>query len=492
MKRLFFYVFVCSFFIFYISPSLANELKVVNSVPSNGANNVDPFLSEIEICFSAPVKMNSWSFVKTDRGEFPETMGDPYFPDNQTCILPVMLEPGTTYSVGINSMTRKGFKSAADERIAVIPFVLTFTTGREEGKGAPEQTRPQNIKRPSTIASSKNDSSMTIIFRRVSEPREKAFSIIIPDGWQVEGGIFRVDPTAQGGPSQSIAAKLDFTVKKDRQGSVMIRWLPDVLFFDARMSPAGQMGLLPPGSNYQGMTVYPVMPAQQFISQIVFPYAHPQVSNPQVMEQQRLPALAQKFQQRVHAAMPNTTFSYDAAISTFAYREGNNTYKEKIITIIENWGQLGAGMWGNKETFLIRAPKDEYDKWAPIFSVIQDSVVINRQWLMGEIRGQMERSRIARDTQREIQRIDQEIVEHRQKTNAEIHNDMFLNLTDQEEYVNPYTNQVETGSNQWKNRWINESGDVIYSNDDDYDPRTDHRLNRSDFKKSPVRKRFPQ
>ncbi|MBN1850826.1 MAG: hypothetical protein JW932_19815 [Deltaproteobacteria bacterium] len=493
MKRFFIDLFLLSFFfVFCVSSSPANELKVVKTVPSNGSNNVDPFLSEVEIYFSGPIKMNSWSFVKTGRGEFPETMGDPFFPDNRTCILPVMLGPGKTYSIGINSETRKGFKSAADERIAATPYVLTFTTGQEEGKGVPEQTRQQNGNRPSASAVSNTGSLQAIFFRRVSEPREKAFSIVIPDGWQVEGGIFRVDPTAQGGPSQSIAAKLDFAVKKDPQGSVMVRWLPDVLFFDARMSPAGQMGLLPLGSNYQGMTVCPVMPAQQFISQIVFPYAHPQVGSPQPIGQQRLSSLAQKYQERVHAAMPNTTFSYDAAIMTFLYQEGGMTYQEKIFTIIENWGQLGAGMWGNKETFLIRAPKDAYDQWEPIFSLMQNSVMINQQWLMGEIRGQMERSRIVRDTQREIQRIDQEIVEHRQRTNAEIHNDMFLNLTDQEEYVNPYTNKVETGSNQWRNRWINESGDVIYTNDDNYDPRTDHRLNRSDFKRSPVKERFPQ
>jgi hypothetical protein len=33
---------------------------------------------------------------------------------------------------------------------------------------------------------------------------------------------------------------------------------------------------------------------------------------------------------------------------------------------------------------------------------------------------------------------------------------MFLTLTEQEEYVNPYTNEVEVGSNQWKYRWVNE------------------------------------
>ena len=85
-----------------------------------------------------------------------------------------------------------------------------------------------------------------------------------------------------------------------------------------------------------------------------------------------------------------------------------------------------------------------------------------------------------------------EMTSHRQKTNAEIHNDMFLTLTEQEEYINPYINEIELGTNQWQYRWINESGDVIYTDDKDYDPYTDIKLNRSDFKRSNIRKRFPK
>jgi hypothetical protein len=184
-----------------------------------------------------------------------------------------------------------------------IAFCLAYST--EQDKNA-------------TPASGSN----TVIFSRVTEPREHAFSLLIPKGWQIEGGIFRVDPTAQGGPAQSIAAKLDFAARKDGAGTVMIRWLPDVLYFDTRYSPAGQMGLFPPGSNYSGMTVYPLM--------------------------------------------------------------------------------------------------------------------------------------------------------------------------EQEEYVNPYTNEIEIDSNQWRYRWINENEDVIYTDDQDDNPNVDIRLNQSGFKRTPIRKRMGQ
>ena len=493
-----------------VFPLLAGEITVVKTTPRQGARQVDPLLSEIIIVFSAPVKMNSWSFVQTAQGDFPEVVDEPYFPDNRTCVLPVFLEAHRTYSIGINSATRHGFKSAADERIFVTPYVLTFTTGELQAGDdvAPEESNPEERSGADEIKKQEQKSTApamvsggsfvasgslpgTLIFHRRAEPMEKAFSILVPEGWQMEGGIFRVDPTAQGGAAQSIAAKLDFAVKKDKPGSVMIRWLPDVLFFDMRHSPAGQMGLFPPGSNYNGMTVYPLMSALEFIQKVAFPYAHPRAGEIQVVQQKPLPELAQKYQQRVRRMLPQLTFSYDAGLVVFTYRENGVQYREKMLAVIENWGQLGAGMWGNKETFYIRAPEKTLSAWEPVLSIIQGSVVVNRQWLAGEIQGQMTRSKIMLNTQRQVQQLDREILNHRQKTNAEIHNDVFLTLTDQEEYVNPFTKEVEMGSNQWRFRWINKAGDVIYTNDASYDPRTDVHLNRTDFQLSPVRKRFP-
>ena len=116
-------------------------------------------------------------------------------------------------------------------------------------------------------------------------------------------------------------------------------------------------------------------------------------------------------------------------------------------------------------------------------------MIINQQWLAGELRGQLQRTKIYQDTQREIQRIGDEIAKHRQQTVSEIHNDVFLTLTEQEEYVNPYTKQVELGSNQWKYRWINEGGEVIYTDNRYYDPNVDKDLNRSDYKRTPIRPR---
>ena len=328
-----------------------------------------------------------------------------------------------------------------------------------------------------------------LIFHRVTEPNEQAFTLLIPKGWITEGGIFRVNPTAQGGAGQSIAAKLDFTIKKYRQGTVMLRWLPDVFFFDMSCSPAGQMGLFPPGSNYNGMTVYPVLPAEQFIIQIAFPYAHPAAVNVRILSQKKLLQLAQHHLYMARIIQPMIDFSYDAAVANYTYTENGQQYEERMLAVVENWGQAGAGLWGNKETFLIRAPQGQLKRWEPILQEIRTSVIVNQHWLSEEIRGQLTRGGMMNRTMQEMQRIEREIVSHRQQVNAEINHDFFLTLTNREEYVNPFTNQVETGTNQWRFRWENEQGDIIYTNQESYDPNSDVRLHVSGFKRTPIRPR---
>jgi len=231
------------------------------------------------------------------------------------------------------------------------------------------------------------------------------------------------------------------------------------------------------------------VPAGVFLQQVAFPYAHPQAADVQVTATQPAKELAQGYQQRINAMMPGLGFTYDAAVITVHYTENGLAYEEKMVGVIENMGRLGAGMWGNKGTFLVRVPAGEWKKWEQVFSIIIGSVRLEPKWVAGEIQGQIQRGRIVINTQQEMQKIEREMLQHQQRTNAEIHNDMFLTLTDQEEYVNPFTHEVETGSNQWLYRWENENGDVIYTDQADYNPNHDINLHATGFKKTPVRKR---
>jgi hypothetical protein len=82
----------------------------------------------------------------------------------------------------------------------------------------------------------------------------------------------------------------------------------------------------------------------------------------------------------------------------------------------------------------------------------------------------------------------EEIQKGHAETKAKIHHQVQLTLTEQEDYINPYTNEVEMGINQWDYRWVDDLGNVLYTDDEDYNPKIDIELQMDGFQRSRVKK----
>ena len=324
-----------------------------------------------------------------------------------------------------------------------------------------------------------------IHFRKVAEPNEGAFTVLIPSGWKISGGIVRVNPMTAGGPLNSIAAKLDVSISSP-DGRTVLHWFPEMNYFDMRGNPAQAM--FRPGSNYNGAVVWPKSNAATYLQQAVFPRSHPRAASVKVKGTYPLPKVAASYQQVVQRMRIPIQFQFDAALMVVDYQESGVAWQEALYTAVQDWGAAGAGLWSNKDTFSVRTSDGTLEKLGRVITVIVQSVELNPKWVEGEIRGQIKRNEIAIRTQEEIQRLDREIVEHRRRTNSEINNQMYHNLMGTDEYVNPHTKRVEIGSNAWNYRWVNERGEAVYSDDGNMDPE---RLGLRGFVKSPVRKRFP-
>ena len=112
-----------------------------------------------------------------------------------------------------------------------------------------------------------------LVLEKIHEPVQKAFTILKPQGWLVEGGITLWDPIASGGAANAIESKIDFTMKSDPGGTVQIHWLPDIYFVDMTGSMAA--GMFPEGSFNNGMPVLHKMNATTFLQNHLAPYLHP-------------------------------------------------------------------------------------------------------------------------------------------------------------------------------------------------------------------------
>jgi hypothetical protein len=323
-----------------------------------------------------------------------------------------------------------------------------------------------------------------LVLEKIHEPEEKAFIILKPRGWKTEGGIVRWDPVTSGGAANAIEAKIDFTLKSDNKGTVQIHWVPDIYYADLSGSYAG--GMFPEGSTYNGMPVPHKMNAAEFLNGYLIPYLHPQAGQMEVISSRNLPEIEQLCYNSDQTKQLGSIYS--AAAIDIAYAEGGTRFRERAFCIIQDMGPYAAGMWKNRNTVVVRAPFNDFDIWEPAFHEIGNSVVLNPDWITAELKAQMQRGSTMIQTMNDIARIGEEIQKRHAETNAKINHQAYLYLTDQEDYINPHTQAVERGSNQWDYRWVDDLGNLIYTNNGEYNPNLDLELQMDGFKRSRVKR----
>ncbi|MGB8262094.1 MAG: hypothetical protein WCE75_17175 [Terracidiphilus sp.] len=326
--------------------------------------------------------------------------------------------------------------------------------------------------------------SAILRFHTVSEPREGAFTMLIPDGWTAEGGVYRIDPSQAHGAGNSVSAKVDWIVRRDPAGAAMTHRLPDMLYKDMRGSPAG--GMLPPGSNYGGMTVSPPMDAVSFLLNVVFRRERPQAASVKVVAKVPLPGVARSYEQFDRSLGLPPDFRHDTAMVFVTYDEAGAHFTEVLYTDIQYWG-MGAAMWGNKDTYTARAPADEFQRLCPAFKLMNDSTKLNPQWIQRELQSQGQRSKTIADVQRTTQQLQEEMVQHRQQTNAEINHQIQGVLLGYKTETDPYTGKkhdMPTGDSQGQAAkvYYGPDGRAIIVGDPNWSPENDPKFANGGWK----------
>jgi hypothetical protein len=108
---------------------------IIATSPKIGTTNVDPALNEITVTFDRDMEQGmSWVGGGPELPKSPEGAKF-HWRDKRTCVMPVKLEPGHFYRVGINSTRYRNFRS--QNAIPVTPSAITFrTSGRAVKKNA--------------------------------------------------------------------------------------------------------------------------------------------------------------------------------------------------------------------------------------------------------------------------------------------------------------------------------------------------------------------
>ncbi len=118
--------------------------NIVATSPAVGATDVDPGLKEITVTFDQDMARGfSWTGSGPDYPPIPEGQ-KPQWRDKRTCVLPVKLEAGHYYRVGINSTSYQNFRST--DGVPAEPSAIYFTTqGADEALKAKTKL-PQVVK----------------------------------------------------------------------------------------------------------------------------------------------------------------------------------------------------------------------------------------------------------------------------------------------------------------------------------------------------------
>jgi hypothetical protein len=111
----------------------AKRPKVVSMIPANGALDVDPDLTTIQVVFDRPMADQSWAVVgggphcpKTGKGAH-------YDAQRKVWTAPVELKPDWSYEFMLNAESYEGFRS--EKGVPLEPVSVTFKTAGQKGTG---------------------------------------------------------------------------------------------------------------------------------------------------------------------------------------------------------------------------------------------------------------------------------------------------------------------------------------------------------------------
>ncbi len=112
--------------------------KITATAPKAGATEVDPALGQITVTFDQDMREGfSWTGGGPEFPPAPQGV-QPHWLDRRTCALPVKLEAGRYYRVGINSTSYQNFCTVAGQ--PAKPSVIYFTT-----RGAAEEVKARML-----------------------------------------------------------------------------------------------------------------------------------------------------------------------------------------------------------------------------------------------------------------------------------------------------------------------------------------------------------
>jgi hypothetical protein len=163
--------------------------NIVATSPAVGATDVDPGLTEITVTFDQEMGAGfSWTGSGPDHLTAPEGQ-KAQWRDKRTCVLPVKLEAGYYYRVGINSPSYRNFRSEAGVSAALSAIYFTTQGATDEQKL--QMTPPKIVATSPVAGATEVDPAVTEITVTFNQEMDSGMS------WTGGGPQFPTSPEGQ-------------------------------------------------------------------------------------------------------------------------------------------------------------------------------------------------------------------------------------------------------------------------------------------------------
>ena len=317
----------------------------------------------------------------------------------------------------------------------------------------------------------------------------EAFRMLIPAGWELEGGV-RWLMNNPGMP-----AVIAFRAYNP-QGEEAFEAFPNIPFYWTNNPMVTAM--FPVGSLYYGNEVRPPAPALQVLQEIVVPRYRGQMSALQVVHQEHLPDLAQELRAGSPVTSTGVT-SADGARVRVRYRHGDGDVEEDVFGVVEV-SQMAVPMfagamenifWMAGYLFSFRALAGQLDGLSDMFTAVLRSFRLNPQWygrymqvsqfmIQNQIQQIHHIGQISQIISRTSDQISDMIMDsyYQQQGTLDRLSDQFSQaIRGVDEYYDPFEERGVELPGGYDRAWSNALGEYILTGDANFDPNVGSNMN---------------
>jgi hypothetical protein len=220
---------------------------------------------------------------------------------------------------------------------------------------------------------------LTFVTYRYVDPAVgiEAFRLLVPKGWQVQGGIQWAD-----NPALPATSRFRFF---NPQGTEQFELLPTQSFFwtDNQLF----LSTNPPGTLRFGTLVAPPVDLEGAFARVLLPQFRGGIEGFELLKREPVPELAKLV---LGTAVPGLESRGDAGKLRFVYRANGQAFEEEMYAAVAHFisrmppsmmaGPSFIDYWYIDYVFAFRATRGELDAHAPLFQTMLFSLQVNPHW----------------------------------------------------------------------------------------------------------------